>query len=243
MDLPAGEYDGQQTATLTAVSEDEGAKLVYTTDGSDPTASSTAVASGTTINIPTGSTTLKVGLLKNGSVSSIISRQYDISTFEPYNIDIYVNTDAVGWNNVNFWTWGGDGSHSPANSAWPGDKVTATVNVEGKNWYKKNYSINSATDCINFVFSTGTGSPQTVDINDINATTFFEISTNKDGSKHLVNVVETGIKETISPTLPTDNDAIYTLDGRLVRRNASLTGTAGLPAGLYIMGHRKVVVR
>ena len=243
VDLPAGEYDGQQTATLIAVSEDEGAKLVYTTDGSDPTATSTAVANGTTINIPTGSTTLKVGLLKNGSVSSIITRQYDISTFEPYNIDIYVNTDAVGWSNVNFWTWGGDGSHSPANSAWPGDKVTATVSVEGKNWYKKSYSINSATDCINFVFSTGTGSPQTVDINDINATTFFEISTNKDGSKHLVNTVETGIKETISPTLPTDNDAIYTLDGRLVRRNASLTGTAGLPAGLYIMGHRKVVVR
>ena len=176
-------------------------------------------------------------------MNSIITRQYDISTFEPYSIDIYVNTDAVGWNSVNFWTWGGDGSHAPANSSWPGDKVTSTVSVEGKNWYKKSYNINSATDYVNFVFSTGTGSPQTVDINDINTTTFFEISKSQEGGKYLVNTVATGIKESISPTLPTDNDAIYTLDGRLVRRNARIEGTAGLPAGLYIMGHRKVVVR
>ena len=153
-----------------------------------------------------------------------------------------MNTDAVGWNNVNFWTWGGDGSHAPANSSWPGDKVSTTVSVNGKNWYKKSYSINNAADCINFVFSTGSGSPQTVDINDINATTFFEISSKTEGGKNLVNTIETGIKESITPNLPID-DAIYTLDGRLVRRNTHQEGTAGLPAGLYIMGHRKVVVR
>ena len=33
---------------------------------------------------------------------------------------------------------------------------------------------------------------------------------------------------------------IYTVDGRLVRRNA--TGTTGLPQGIYIMGNQKVVV-
>jgi len=246
VDLPSGEYDGAQSATLTAVSEDEGAQLVYTTDGSEPTAQSTRVASGTTITIPTGTTTLKVGLLKGGNVSSIITREYIVSTFEPYAIDIYVNTDAVGWSSVNFWTWGGDGTHSPSNSSWPGDKVTTTVSAEGKNWFKKSYTINSATDEVNFVFSTNNGSPQTVDIVGINQTTFFEVSTATEGGKNLVNQVETGIAQ---PTLATGEGSadIYSIDGRLIRRGTPGTSlsesTQGLPAGLYIMGHKKVVVR
>ena len=246
VDLPSGEYDGAQNATLTAVSEDEGAQLVYTTDGSEPTAQSTRVASGSTITIPAGTTTLKVGLLKGGNVSSIITREYTVSTFEPYAIDIYVNTDAVGWSSVNFWTWGGDGTHSPSNSSWPGDKVTTTVSAEGKNWFKKSYTINSATDEVNFVFSTNNGSPQTVDIVGINRTTFFEVSTATEGGKNLVNQVEMGIAQ---PTLATGegNADIYSIDGRLIRRGtpgSSLSETMrGLPAGLYIMGHKKVVVR
>ncbi len=246
VDLPSGEYDGAQSATLTAVSEDEGAQLVYTTDGSEPTAQSTRVASGTTITIPAGTTTLKVGLLKGGNVSSIITREYTVSTFEPYAIDIYVNTDAVGWSSVNFWTWGGDGTHSPSNSSWPGDKVTTTVSAEGKNWFKKSYTINSATDEVNFVFSTNNGSPQTVDIVGINQTTFFEVSTATEGGKNLVNQVETGIAQ---PTLATGKGSadIYSIDGRLIRRGTPGTSlsesTRGLPAGLYIMGHKKVVVR
>ena len=246
VDLPSGEYDGAQSATLTAVSEDEGAQLVYTTDGSEPTAQSTRVASGSTITIPAGTTTLKVGLLKGGNVSSIITREYTVSTFEPYAIDIYVNTDAVGWSSVNFWSWGGDGTHSPSNSSWPGDKVTTTVSAEGKNWFKKTYTINSATDEVNFVFSTNNGSPQTVDIVGINRTTFFEVSTATEGGKNLVNQVETGIAQ---PTLATGEGSadIYSIDGRLIRRGtpgSSLSETTrGLPAGLYIMGHKKVVVR
>ena len=246
VDLPSGEYDGAQSATLTAVSEDEGAQLVYTTDGSEPTAQSTRVPSGTTITIPAGTTTLKVGLLKGGNVSSIITREYTVSTFEPYAIDIYVNTDAVGWSSVNFWTWGGDGTHSPSNSSWPGDKVTTTVSAEGKNWFKKSYTINSATDEVNFVFSTNNGSPQTVDIVGINQTTFFEVSTATEGGKNLVNQVKTGIAQ---PTLATGEGSadIYSIDGRLIRRGTPGTSlsesTRGLPAGLYIMGHKKVVVR
>ena len=245
VDLPSGEYDGQQTATLTVVSQDSGAKLVYTTDGSEPTATSTAVASGTTITIPTGTTTLKVGLLKNGSVSSVITREYTVSSFEPYNIDIYVNTDAVGWSSVNFWTWGGDGSHAPANSAWPGDKVTTTVNVDGKNWFKKSYTINNAADEVDFVFSTNNGSPQTVDVVGINQTTFFEVSATTEGGKNLVNQVQTGIAQ---PTLTTGRSAdIYSIDGRLIRRGTPgatiFEMTSGLPSGIYIMDNKKVVVR
>ena len=246
VDLPSGEYDGAQTAILTAVSATDGARLVYTTDGSDPTSSSTEVASGSSIDIPAGTTTLKVALLVNGAVGQAITRQYKVTNFEPYDIHIYVNTDQVGWSSVNFWTWGGDGTHSPANSNWPGDKVTTTTAIEGKNWYAKTYRINSATDYVNFVFSTGSGSPQTVDVNNINSDTFFEISSQTDGGKNLVNIIPAGITQTqAQPAIATAD--IYSIDGRLIRKGTpGLTlqqQTEGLPSGIYIVGKQKLVVR
>lgn len=69
-DVPSGSYEEGFKTTLTAVSQTEGAKLVYTLDGSTPTAKSTTVESGKEISI-NGTCTLKVGLLVNGEVSLI----------------------------------------------------------------------------------------------------------------------------------------------------------------------------
>ena len=244
VDLASGEYDGVQEVTVTAVSAESGVQLVYTTDGSQPTANSSKIGSGEKLTLPVGATTLTVGLLVNGTVSGIVSRQYNVIEklpFDPYTITVYCNGDNVGWNGyINFWTWGGDGSHSPANSSWPGDKVTTSTVVDGKTWYYKTYRINSEDDCVNFVFSTGSGSPQTVDVNDIKADTFFEISSQQDGGKYLVNTIKTGIEEMV--VSPTTDDAVYTIDGRRVMEHAR-EGLQGLPSGLYIIGHRKVVVR
>ena len=229
--LASGTYNGEQEATLTALTRDA-AQIVYTTDGTAPTASSTKVSSGSKVTIPVGTTTLKAGMLIDGAVSGIVSRTYNVIDFQPYDIDIYVNTDAVGWSNVNFWTWGGDGSHSPKNTEWPGDKVSTTVSADGKNWYKNTYTINAPDDCVNFVFSTGTGSPQTVDINDIKATTYFEISTAKEGDKHLVNIVKTGIEEVQYTNDTPRDDAIYDLQGRRVTNPTR---------GIYIRGGKKFI--
>ena len=238
-DLASGKYEGAQTVTLTAVSATSGAKLVYTTNGSNPTTSSTQVASGGKITIPTGNTTLKVGVLANGSVSGIITRQYEIIDFEPYNIDVFVNTDQVGWTAVNFWTWGGDGSHGPTNTSWPGDKVTTTVSVNGMNWYKKSFTINSSDDYVNFVFSTGTGSPQTVNVENINQTSYLVVSSEKSGSNHLVTDVTTGIDNVIMGQ-PDRTSAVYSIDGRLVRTNGQIEG---LQKGIYIMNGKKFIVK
>ena len=73
VNLASGEYEGTQKATLTAVTNNSGAQLVYTTDGSTPTANSTKVASGTKIDV-TGNMTLKVGLLIGSTVSGIVTR-------------------------------------------------------------------------------------------------------------------------------------------------------------------------
>ena len=247
IDLPSGQYDGAQTATLTAVSQQEGAKMVYTTDGSTPTAQSAQATTGTTVNIPVGTTVLKVALLTGSTVGEVVTREYTVTAFEPHDITAYVNTDEVGWTSVNFWTWGGDGTHTPANSSWPGDKVTATVQKDGRNWYVKTYRMNSANDCVNFVFSTNSGSPQTVDVNNISEDTFFVISAETEGGKNKVNTLSAGIDNAVAEQPSATGTTIYTADGRLVRtlapgeRMEQVLPT--LPRGLYITGGKKYVVR
>ncbi len=247
IDLPSGQYDGAQTATLTAVSQQEGAKMVYTTDGSTPTAQSSQATTGTTVNIPVGTTVLKVALLTGSTVGEVVTREYTVTAFEPHDITAYVNTDEVGWTSVNFWTWGGDGTHSPANSSWPGDKVSATVQIDGRNWYVKTYRMNSANDCVNFVFSTNSGSPQTVDVNNISEDTFFVISAETEGGKNKVNTLSAGIDNAVAEQPTATGTTIYTADGRLVRtlapgeRMEQVLPT--LPRGLYITGGKKYVVR
>ena len=121
---------------------------------------------------------------------------------------------------MNFWTWGGDGSHSPANSSWPGDKISTTTTTGGKTWYTKQFNINSDDDVVNFVFSTGSGSPQTIDVTNISNDTFFEISTEKEGEKYKVNDVTsvyTGIR-TIKAEQDDKSFKVYSLDGRLLRK-------------------------
>ena len=247
IDLPSGQYDGAQTATLTAVSQQEGAKMVYTTDGSTPTAQSAQATTGTTVNIPVGTTVLKVALLTGSTMGEVVTREYTVTAFEPHDITAYVNTDEVGWTSVNFWTWGGDGTHRPANSSWPGDKVTATVQKDGRNWYVKTYRMNSANDCVNFVFSTNSGSPQTVDVNNISEDTFFVISAETEGGKNKVNTLSAGIDNAVAEQPSATGTTIYTADGRLVRtlapgeRMEQVLPT--LPRGLYITGGKKYVVR
>ena len=178
--MPSGSYEEGFKTTLTAVSQTEGAKLVYTLDGSTPTAKSTTVESGKEISI-NGTCTLKVGLLVNGEVRNIATHQYTIEKFKAYKFMIYVNADAVKWNPLYCYTWKG------ANSDWPGEKMTETKTIGGKTWYYKEVSIDNATEVVNVIFnSTGTDKPQTVDITGLTSTAYFEIEKSKEGKKYKV---------------------------------------------------------
>lgn len=97
--MPSGSYEEGFKTTLTAVSQTEGAKLVYTLDGSNPTSKSTTVESGKEISI-NGTCTLKVGLLVNGEVRNIATHQYTIEKFKAYKFMVYVNADAVNLNSA-----------------------------------------------------------------------------------------------------------------------------------------------
>ena len=180
-DVPSGSYEEGFKTTLTAVSQTEGAKLVYTLDGSTPTAKSTTVESGKEISI-NGTCTLKVGLLVNGEVRNIATHQYTIEKFKAYKFMVYVNADAVNWNSLYCYTW-----KKAASVEWPGEKMTETKTIGGKTWYYKEVSIDNATEVVNVIFnSTGTDKPQTVDITGLTSTAYFEIETSKEGKKYEV---------------------------------------------------------
>lgn len=178
-DVPSGSYEEGFKTTLTAVSQTEGAKLVYTLDGSTPTAKSTTIESGKEISI-NGTCTLKVGLLVNGEVRNIATHQYTIEKFKPYKFMIYVNADAVKWNPLYCYTW------KKKESVWPGEIMTETKTIGGKTWYYKEVSIDNATELVNVIFNNGKDKPQTVDIIGLTNTAYFEIEASKEGKNYKV---------------------------------------------------------
>lgn len=178
--MPSGSYEEGFKTTLTAVSQTEGAKLVYTLDGSNPTSKSTTVESGKEISI-NGTCTLKVGLLVNGEVRNIATHQYTIEKFKAYKFMVYVNADTVKWNPLYCYTW-----KKAASVEWPGEKMTETKTIGGKTWYYKEVSIDNATELVNVIFNNGKNKPQTVDITGLTSTAYFEIETSKEGKNYKV---------------------------------------------------------
>ena len=81
-DKGSGEFKEAFDVTLTAVSNTAGARLVYTLDGSNPSATNgTQVTSGSSIKIGgEKNVTLKVGLLIGSAVSGIITRTFIYKT-------------------------------------------------------------------------------------------------------------------------------------------------------------------
>ena len=248
VNLASGEYEGAQKAKLVAVSNKDNAQLVYTTDGTEPTASSKKAKSGEEIELPIGETTLKVGLLVDGAVSSVITRTYQITKpvdFEPYDITVYANADQVGWKDgFNFWAWCEKPDENlTATNKWPGDKVTQCKEIEGKKWYYQTYKIKSKDYKVSFVFSTGTGTPQTVDFTDINKDTYLEVLNEKNNEGHYkikdvtADMPTTGITDApvIDKTTSTNN-AWYTLDGMKMNQKPQQTG-------IYIHQGKKIVIR
>ncbi len=191
-DKASGKYKEAFQARLTAVTATSGAQLVYTLDGSTPTASSTIVASNTSITI-TQPCTLKVGLLKGGAVSGIVTRNYDFAgQGAPHTIKVYVNADDAGWNLVRYYTW--DQDDQQHNGNWPGQVITDRVSVGGKIWCVQEYELANDDCFMNFVFNTGaSGSPQTVDVRYASTDKFFMIKAETDpdeGKNMVVDVTE-----------------------------------------------------
>lgn len=169
-DVASGEYEKAFDVKLVAVSATSGAKLVYTLDGSEPTVSSPQVANGTKITI-SGSCTLKVGLLKNGAVSSVLSRDYQIVPFTPHTATVHVKDPS--WPSVHFYMW--DKKGDELNGKWPGSAVTDTKMVKGAKFYYKTVNVPSKDYYFNVIFDKGSNEDQTVDIGPIRNDVYYEI--------------------------------------------------------------------
>ena len=237
--IPSGEYEAGFKAKLTAVSQNSNAKLVYTTDGTAPTAKSKQVTTGSTINID-NTCTLKVGLLINGNVTGIRTYNYTIKAFEPYTITVYANADQVtNWGSaMYFYAWN---SSETITKAWPGTAVTATKTLNGKKWYYMDFKIKSKDAIVNIIFNQGKNKKQTEDLKAVNSTKFYEITTTQNNGKYTCKDVTaiwapTGITGTPTISNTTTDNAWYTLSGMKM-------GKKPAENGVYIHQGKKVIIR
>lgn len=237
--IPSGEYEAGFKAKFTAVSQNSNAKLVYTTDGTAPTAKSKQVTTGSTINID-NTCTLKVGLLINGNVTGIRTYNYTIKAFEPYTITVYANADQVtNWGSaMYFYAWNTSGEFT---EKWPGTAVTATKTLNGKKWYYMDFKIKSKDAIVNIIFNQGKNKKQSVDMNAGNSTKFYEITTTQSDGKYTCKDVTaiwapTGITGTPTISNTTTDNAWYTLSGMKL-------GKKPAESGVYIHQGKKVIIR
>ena len=180
MDVPDGTYEAPLKVTLLAVSTLSGAKIVYTTDGSEPTAESAQIATGGILSIQS-SCTLKAGLLVDGKVQNVQTRVYHI--FEPHDITIHVSSD-VSWSPMTFYIW--DNNNNQLNGNWPGKRILTAKNIDGKRWYYQTIRLTSPEQYFNLVVSITSGSKQTVDVTGIASDCYLCIDGTKEGTKYVV---------------------------------------------------------
>ena len=248
-DKPSGSYAQSFSTTLTAVSATAGARLVYTLDGSTPTASSLQAESGTriAINRVEGSTvTLKVGLLIGGHVSNIVTRTYSFPA--PEQVSFQTPPAGYTWNayfiapaswdadtDVYAWAWTPTTSnYTPDdNATWPGDnehvyRIGRTAN--GRYIWQWCY-YGTKTSAPKFIIfnngQSGVGSNQTHDMTFTNGGWYDMTTTAANPAL--------GIDHITAPSASGAGADYYTLDGTRVSKPVQ--------KGIYIHKGRKVIVR
>ncbi len=231
-DKASGTYSAAFDVTVTAASENANAKLVYTLDGTNPTASSEQLTSGSKINI-SSSETLKVGLLKDGAVSSIITRDYIVKPFTAHKATVYLKDPS--WSALYFYAWDSKGT---LNGAWPGNTVTDSKVIDGTTYYYKTFDVITAGYTFNIIFDQGSGKLQTVDLGPISEDTYYQISDLVNGKYSATDVtsVVTGINNITTDTNVAKNNAWYNLEGM------SFT-VKPTQKGIYIHQGKKWVVK
>lgn len=247
----SGDFNEAFDVTLTAVSNTAGAKLVYTTNGTEPSATNgTQVASGSSIKIDK-TTTLKVGLLIGSAVSGIIARTFtfkepetepevvipDFCKVNEGEVCAFFEAPDTWGNTICCWAWTDSPSDNFTYSQrknWPGVDCELIGTAPNGNqvwkwiWDGTKQNNSAATKPAKIIFS-NQGTPQTADLP-------FE-----QGGYY----VEKGLFGVVTATainrVNAESDkagTVYSLDGRLVRTNGSQDN---LPKGVYIMNGKKFI--
>lgn len=237
IDVPGGIYEGPLNVKMTTVSNKSGAKIVYTLDGTEPTAQSPTISSGTKLSI-SSSCTLRTGILSGGKVYGLQKRKYEI--FEPHDVTIFVSSD-VTWSGMTFYIW--DNNEKKLNGEWPGKRPRNYKNFDGKRWFYHTCQLTSPDQYLNLIVSNSSETRQTVNIAGIRDDLCLCITGDKDEEKFIVKDVTADMADDIPIILPdreSGEEALkesgpYDLQGRPV--------PAGKERGIVIRNGKKIAVK
>ena len=247
----SGEFSDPFDVELTAVSNTDDAQLVYTLDGTEPSATNgTQCLSGTLLHIDATNTLLKVGLLVNGVVSGVLTRTFIYKEAEPEPVVVIPDfcTVAEGevcaffeapssWGNtICCWAWCDSPSENFTYSQrkdWPGVDCEYLGTAPNGNkvwkwtWDGTKQKNSSATQPAKIIFN-NTGQPQTENLVFTQAGYY-----TKDGLFDVVTA--TAIHSLSTPNALRSTDW-YDLQGRRLSGKPTIKG-------IYINDGKKVVIR
>ena len=167
IDKPNGVYANSVTVNIKPSMAST--TLVYTTDGTNPTLSSQQITGSTTLTF-TESTVLKVGVLMDGEVSGIVTRNYIIGDADPNSITIYVKADTAY-----LYAW--DDGGTPLNGDWPGNELTQKRTIGGVEFLYKTFAKPNPDYKINFLLNDGSGDEsKTQDVTSVAGDVFYTFS-------------------------------------------------------------------
>ena len=242
-DRAAGVFTEPFDVTLTAVTNQADYKLVYTTDGSEPSAGNgTEVASGTKVRI-SDTTTLTVALITAAGTTSVLRNTYTYEkpeelqraecTYSEGEVCAFFEAPDSWTRTVYCWAWTDSPSDNftSANGGWPGVSCQLLGVADNGNkvwkwtWDGTKEKNSAATQPAKIIFSNN-GTPQTADLG-------FTL-----GGYYN----EKGLQRTITPTginqianRKSVNSKCFDLQGRRVVKPAR--------PGVYISGGKKFVIR
>ena len=247
----SGDFTEPFDIELKAVSNTDDAQLVYTLDGSEPSATNgTPCLSGTLLHVD-ATMTLKVGLLVNGVISGIITRTFNYQEAEPEPVVVipdfctvaegelcaFFEAPADWTNTICCWAWCDSPSENFTYSQrknWPGIdcELLGTAPNGNKVWKwtwdgtKQNNS--SATQPQKIIFN-NTGQPQTDNLDFTQAGYY-----NDEGLQGVVTATAITAPKNIQRSM--SNVQWYDLQGRRIN---------GYPIkkGVYIHNGKKAVIK
>lgn len=247
----SGDFSEPFDVELTAVSNTDDAQLVYTLDGTEPSATNgTQCFSGTLVHINAEDTQLKVGLLVNGNVSGILTRTFtykeaipepevvipDFCTIGEGEVCAFFEAPSYWTNTICCWAWTnspGDNFTYSQRKKWPGVdcELLGTAPNGNKVWkwtWDGTKQNNTSATQPGFIIFNNNESPKTADL-------VFEQGGyyTKDGLFGVVTA--TAIQEPIV-NIHQSTDSWYDLQGRCLNSKPAVKG-------VYIHHRKKVVVK
>lgn len=150
------------TVTLSASSPKPPVRIYYTTDGSNPTTSSSLYSSAFSVAAPGPKVVRYIGVDADGRTSTADSVKY---TFNPIpDIWVYFKKPAA-WANAKIHYWNPLPAGAVTATSWPGVDMT----LHCGDWYKFKFS---GVTSVNLIFNSGTGT-QTPDLS-VGTTSYYD---------------------------------------------------------------------